>query len=81
MQKWTPTKANKIDRLTNCSYSFLKAQFKYMIFISVFSVVVSSFHAFITNQHDNQLPLGLLAQFVELCTVIAKVMGSNPVNA
>ena len=51
-----------------------------MIFISVFSVVVSSLHTFITNQHDNQLPLGLLAQLVELCTDIAKVMGSNPVK-
>ena len=52
-----------------------------MIFISVFSDVVSSFPAFITNQHGNQLPLSLLAQLVELCTDIAKVMGSNPVNA
>ena len=51
-----------------------------MIFTSVFSVIVSSFHDFITNQHNNQLPHGLLAQLVELCTGIAEVMVSNPVK-
>ena len=31
--------------------------------------------------NTNQLPVGLLAQLVEQCTGIAKVMGSNPVQA
>ena len=34
---------------------------------------------FIWNQHNDHLPLGLLAQLVERCTGIAEVMGSNPV--
>ena len=33
------------------------------------------------NQHNDQLPVGLLAQLVEHCTGIAEVMGSNPVQA
>ena len=30
-------------------------------------VIDSSLHGFITNQHDDQLPLGLLTQLVEYC--------------
>ena len=30
---------------------------------------------------SDQLPVGLLAQLIERCTDIAKVMGSNPVQA
>ena len=33
---------------------------------------------FITNQHNDQLSTGLLAQLVEHCTGITEVMGSNP---
>ena len=33
------------------------------------------------DPHTNQLPVGFLAQLVEHCTVIAEVMGSNPVGA
>ena len=36
---------------------------------------------FIKNQHNDQLPVGLLAQLVERCTSITEVMGSNPVQA
>ena len=36
---------------------------------------------FIWIQHNDQLPVGLLAQLVERCTGIAEVMGSNPVQA
>ena len=32
------------------------------------------------SQYD-QLPVGLIAELVELCTVIAEVMGSIPVQA
>ena len=31
--------------------------------------------------NSDQLPVGLLAQLVERCTGIAKIMGSNPVQA
>ena len=33
------------------------------------------------NVNSDQLPDGLIAQSVEHCTGIAKVMGSNPVQA
>ena len=32
---------------------------------------------FIKNQHNDQLPVGLLAHLVEYCTNIADVMGSK----
>ena len=35
---------------------------------------------FIWIQHNDQLPVGLLAQLVERCTGIAEVMDSNPVR-
>ena len=35
---------------------------------------------YITNSHNDQLPVGLIAQLVEHCTGIAEVMGSNPVQ-
>ena len=47
----------------------------------IFTVVYSPLHGFIWNQHNDQLPVGLLAQLVECCTSIAEVMGSNPVQA
>ena len=40
----------------------------------------SSLHGFITNQQNNQLLIGLLAQLVEHWTGIAEVIGSNPVQ-
>ena len=43
----------------------------------VFTVVYSPLYGFIWNQHDKQLPVGLLAHLVENCTGIAEVMGSN----
>ena len=36
---------------------------------------------FIWTQFIDHFPVGLLAQLVERCTVIAEVMGSNPVRA
>ena len=47
----------------------------------IFKAVYSPLHGFIWNQHNDQLPVGLLAQLVEHCTGIAEVMGSNPVQA
>ena len=43
-----------------------------------FVVHSSSIQGFITNQHNDQLSTGLLAQLVEHCTGITEVMGSNP---
>ena len=45
------------------------------------TAVYSPLHGFIRNQHNNQLPVGLLAQLVEHYTGIAEVMDSNPVQA
>ena len=47
----------------------------------IFTVIDLSLHGFITNQLNEQLPVGLLAQLVEHCTSNAKVMSSNPVRA
>ena len=41
----------------------------------------SSLHGFITNQQNDQLQIGLLAQLVEHWTSIPEVIGSNPVQA
>ena len=46
----------------------------------IFITSSSSFHGFNTNQFNNLLPVGLLAQLVERCTGIAEVKGSNPVQ-
>ena len=35
----------------------------------IITVIYSSLHGFIWNQHSNQLPVGLLAQLVEHCPV------------
>ena len=47
----------------------------------IFTVIFSSIHEFIWNQHDNQPPVGLLAQLVERWIGIAEVMDSIPVQA
>ena len=36
---------------------------------------------YITNSHNDQLPVDLIPQLVEYCTRIAEVMRSNPVQA
>ena len=41
-----------------------------MIFV-YWKTIDASLHGFITNQHNDQLPIGLLAQLVEHCTGIA----------
>ena len=41
----------------------------------------SSLHGFIWNQHNDQLPVGMLAQSVEHFTGITEVIGSNPIQA
>ena len=52
-----------------------------MIFIQAQSFIHYWVHEFIIYQHNDQLPVGLLAQLVEHCIGIAKAMGSNPVQA
>ena len=47
----------------------------------IVTVVYSPLPGFILNQHNDQLPVGLLAQLVEHCACITEVMGSNPVQA
>ena len=47
----------------------------------LFTDVYSPLNGFLTNQHNDQLPVGLLAQLIEHCIGIAEVMGSNPVQA
>ena len=47
----------------------------------IFITSSSSFHGFITNQFNDLLPVGFLAQLVVHCTAIAEVKGSNPVQA
>ena len=50
------------------------------IWLSYVPAVYSPLHGFIWNRHSDRLPVGLLAQLVEHCTIIAEVMGSNPVQ-
>ena len=47
----------------------------------IFIISSSSFHGFITNQFNDLLPVGLLAQLVERCNGISEVKGSNSVQA
>ena len=47
----------------------------------IFTGVYSPLYGFIWNQHNDQFPVGLLAQLVERYTGIAEAMGSNPVQA
>ena len=47
----------------------------------MFTIIYSSLHGFIWNQHIEQLLIGLLAQTVEHGTDIAEVVGSNPLEA
>ena len=44
-------------------------------------IVYSSLPRLITNQKNDQLPVGLLAQLADHCTGIAEVMGSTPEQA
>ena len=56
-------------------------QYDFQYDFNIFTFVYSPLHGFIWYQHNDQLPVGLLAQLVERCTDIAEVMGSNPVRA
>ena len=47
---------------------------------SAIPVQCFTFYGYITNSQSCQLPVGLIAQLVEHCTSIAKVMDSNPLK-
>ena len=42
---------------------------------------MSILYGLITNSQNDQLPLGLIAQLVEHCTGVTKIMGSIPFQA
>ena len=63
------------DLAMNTTWAVVKTRPKNIVIYSQ-SLITS-----IWNQHNDQLPVGLLAQLVEHCTGIAKVMGSNSVQA
>ena len=74
-------KAWKIFRPANISFIFTPLSAGHIYDFHIFTIVYSPLHGFIWNQHDDQLPVGLLAQLVEHCTSIAEVMGLNPIQA
>ena len=68
-----------VFKAARISYSFLHRSAH--IWFSYIYNHYSSLGWFIWTQHNDQLPVGMLAQLVERCTGIAMVMGSNPVRA
>ena len=64
------------DLEMNTTCIVVKQGLKILLYIPSHLLITS-----IWNQHNNQLPVGLLAQLVEHCTGIAEVMGSNSVQA
>ena len=74
---------------TTSSVVFIAARISYIRFFTavhmydfhISSIIISSLGWVIWIQHNDQLPVGLLAQLVECCTSTAEVMGSNTVWA
>ena len=60
----------KITHIFN--YQFAVYQFAVHINYHIFTVICSSLHSFITNQHNDQLPVGLLAQLAGHCMVLQR---------
>ena len=50
------------------------------IYVSYFHIHLFILHGYITKSQCDQLPVGLIAQLVEHCTGIARIMGLNPVQ-
>ena len=63
-----------------CSSSLHCCEDHFHFFFSI-TIMYSSLIGFIKNQHNDQLPVGLLAHLVEYCTNIADVMGSKSCKA
>ena len=70
----TPSKI-RLDFLEKLSPAFHIYDFH------IFTFIYSSLHGFITNQHNNQLPVGFLAQLAERCIGIAEAVVSRPEQA
>ena len=51
------------------------------MYVSYIYIYLFILHGYIANSQYDQLTVGLIAQFVEHCTDIAEVTGSNPVQA
>ena len=66
------------DRIT---FIFISLTAVHIYDFHIFAVIDLSLHGFIKNQHNDQLPVGLLTQLEDYCTGIAEAMGSNPVQA
>ena len=75
------TTAQVVFITAKIAFIFTSLSALYTYDFHIFTVIYSSLHGFIWNQHTDQLPVGLLAQLVEHCTGIAEVMGSNPLQA
>ena len=71
---------NKCNAFRSLMFSYLSAQFKYLVFHYLYSLAFFIIYGCITNSQCGQLPVGLIAQLVEHCTGIAEVIGSNPVQ-
>ena len=56
-------------------------EFSYTGLYSLSSHLLNRYNYIITNSHNDQLQVGLIAQLEEHCTGIEGVMGSNPVQA
>ena len=74
---------NYLSCVYNCDdhslgYTFFRSS---NIWIFIYSISSHHLNGYITNSHNDQLPVGLIAQLLEHCTGIAEVMGSNPVQA
>ena len=74
---------SQLSCVYNCDdQSFIHCFFRSSnIWIFIYSLSSLHLSGYITNSHNDQLPVGLIAQLVEHCTGIAEVMGSNPVQA
>ena len=75
------TTAQAVFIIANITFIFTSLCAVHVYNFHIFTVIYSSLHGFTLNQHNDQLPVGLLAQLVEHCTGIAKVMNSSPVQA
>ena len=51
------------------------------LYVSYLCIRLFILYGYMTKSQYDQLPVGLIAQFIELCTGLAEVMGLNPVEA
>ena len=74
------TTAQVVFIIAKITFIFTSLSTVHIYNFHTFTVVDSSLHGFIWNQHIDQLPVGSLAQLVKHCTGITEVVGSNPVQ-